>query len=100
MELGIAFVLLAALTAAERMLERLPKWNPIEAIGQTALFFYLVHLPMIGALIGLGVLAEWREGSAAQSWLGALCVVLACWPLCVAYGAYKRRWRHAWARFL
>jgi peptidoglycan/LPS O-acetylase OafA/YrhL len=100
MELGIAFVLLAALTAAERALERLPKWNPIEALGRTALFFYLVHIPMIGVLMLLGVLTPPREGSAARSWLGALCVVLACWPLCLCYGWYKRRWRHRWTRFL
>jgi len=100
MELCLAFLLLAGLVRAANVLVRLPKWNPIEVLGQTALFFYLLHLPMIGALLAIGVLPGDRGGSAPQSWLGALFVVLACWPICAAYRCYKQRWRHAWTRYL
>ena len=100
MELGLAFLILAALMRAQDALVRLPKWNPIEVLGQTALFFYLLHLPMIGALRAIGALPGHRDGSAAQSWLGALFVVLACWPVCAAYRWYKQRWRHGWTRYL
>lgn len=100
MELGLAALLLAALTGAGAALVRLPEWNPLAALGRVPMFFYLLHLPMIGVLLALGVLPARGEGSAAQSLVGMLLVSLACWPFCLLYGWYKRRFAHAWTRYL
>lgn len=100
MELGVAALLLAALFAAGAALARLPAWNPLAALGRVPMFFYLLHLPMIGLLLAFGVLPGRGEGSASQSLSGMLLVALACWPFCLLYGSYKRRFGHAWTRYL
>lgn len=100
LELGLALLVLALLMKCERLLARLPDGNPIAVLGRVPLFYYLLHLPMIGGLIAVGLLPGRGEGSAAMSLLGTLAVVAACWPLCGAYAWYKGRYRHAWTRFL
>jgi uncharacterized membrane protein len=100
MELGLVALLLAALAAAERGLARLPRLDPVLVLGQVPLFFYLLHLPMIGALMALGLLPPHGGGSAGGSWLRALLVVACCWPLCALYRRYKQRQRGGWTRYL
>ncbi len=99
-ELGLAVIVLGALMTFRGVLERVPDQNPLAVLGRVPMFFYLLHLPMIGALMGIGLLPGRGQGSAAMSLLGTMIVVVACWPLCGAYGWYKRRHRHAWTRYL
>ncbi|MCR9248654.1 MAG: heparan-alpha-glucosaminide N-acetyltransferase domain-containing protein [bacterium] len=100
LELGLAFWLLALLMRCEPWLARLPRFEPVATLGRTPLFYYLLHLPMIGALMWIGLLPGRHEGNAATSLYGTLAVALACWPCCLAYGWYKQRYRHAWTRYL
>ena len=100
MELGIAFLVLAVATRAESLLARTAAWNPLLVLGQVPLFFYLLHLPAIGALVHIGWLPAADEGGAGASWLGALQVTAVCLPLCAAYRIYKRRSGHRWTRYV
>lgn len=100
MEIGLALLILAALMRASSLLAMAPRWNPLAVLGRVPMFFYLLHLPMIAALQALGALPAHGTGSAAASVLGTLIVTLVCWPLCLGYGWYKRRFAHAWTRYL
>lgn len=73
------------------------RWQPLVVLGQVPLFFYLLHLPLIGLLMGLGVLT--RPQPWPISWLGALLVLLLAWPCCLWYRRCKQR-GHAFARWL
>ena len=100
LELGLAFLILALFIRGERLLARVWKHNPLAVLGRVPLFYYLLHLPVIGAMVLFGPLPGRHEGSAGMSLLGTLAVVAVCWPLCGLYGWYKQRYRHAWTRFL
>ncbi len=98
MELGLMALLLALLLAVQRRLGgRLEHWNPLLVVGQVPLFFYLVHLPLLGLLAHLGVLPM---GGAGRSWLAALVVLVLLTPLCGLYRWYKQACRHRWTRYL
>ncbi|MCA8951495.1 MAG: DUF1624 domain-containing protein [Planctomycetes bacterium] len=100
LELGLALLLLAALLRAEGLLARLGRLNPLTTLGRVPMFYYLLHLPVIGALMLWGILPAHGQGSAAETPRGTLIVVLACLPFCAGYAWYKRRYRHAWTRYL
>lgn len=100
LEIGLSLLVLGAFMAAERVLARLPERNPLTVFGRVPMFYYLVHLPLIGLLVTIGPLPGQREGTVIDTLWGTPLVVALCWPLCLAYGAYKRRWQHAWTRYL
>lgn len=99
LELGLMALLLAALFWWQEQ-PRAGNWKgqPIYVLGQVPLFFYLLHLPLIGALMYGGVLP--RPSPWTVSWGGALLLVLLAWPLCWLYRRYKQTGRHAWTRYL
>jgi uncharacterized membrane protein len=95
LELGLMALLLSVAMAAEHAAGDA---GPVAVFGQTALFFYLLHvhaLALAATLTGTagrgGVLSAWICGSA---------VVVALWPLCRRYGRYKRAHPDGWARFV
>ena len=98
MELGLMALLLALLLRLQARGAPVWRWNPLLVLGQVPLFFYLLHLPLIGVCRELGLFARTTE--VRWSWLQALVVVLIAWPLCAAYRWYKQRWRHGWTRYL
>lgn len=100
MELGLAFLILALLLKCETLLAKIPAANPLGVLGRVPMFYYLLHLPMIAVLMDRGALPGRGQGSWGTSLLGTLYVVAACWPLCLGYDWYKRRFRHAWTRYL
>ncbi|HEX5051986.1 MAG TPA: heparan-alpha-glucosaminide N-acetyltransferase domain-containing protein [Planctomycetota bacterium] len=100
LELGLSLLVLALFRRCDRGGARAPGKNPVALLGRVPLFFYLLHLPMIGLLIALGVLPAHGAGSWSSSPFATLVVVLACWPLCAGYDWYRRRFRHGWTRFL
>lgn len=98
LELGLMALLLAALVAvAARRGERPLRVDPLRLLGQTPLFFYLLHLPLIGLLAYGGVFP--RPGSWPRSWLMALVVAALALPLCAWFRAHKARGAR-WARWL
>lgn len=96
LELGIASLLLAGLMrlgpAATRALE------PLRRLGQTALFFYLLHIHVLWTVAQVTGLHA-RLGL-ASAYVGALGVVLALFPLCAWYRRYKVAHPDGWARWI
>jgi len=57
---------------------------PLAALGQVPLFFYLLHIVVIGLLLAIGVFPP-HGGVWWGSWLGAALVVAICWWPCMVY---------------
>ena len=97
LELGLMALLLVAFDVAERHVT-VRHNGPLLVFGQTALFFYVVHhvLLMAPAIAG-GLLG--RLGL-AESYLIALGVLIALYPVCRWYRSYKRAHPNSWARFI
>ena len=89
--------------SAVQRVERLPAsgWlhDRVLVLGQTALLFYVLHIPL---LEGVARLAGWSHAigreqpqiGAASAWLGAAAVLLVLYPVCAWYRAYERRHRN------
>jgi uncharacterized membrane protein YcfT len=96
LELGIAAIALALLM---RLGARTPRvLEPLRLIGQTALFFYLLHahlMMLFAVLTGLkhtlGVLSAYA---------GAIGVVVVLYPACAWYRGYKARNPDGWPRWI
>ncbi len=88
LELGLMALLLAGLLALQARLARPPRArNPFLVLGKTALFFYLLHFPLLAvAAAGLGLASR---GGLAHTYIAAAAVVAALYPACLWYGRYK-----------
>lgn len=63
------------------------RWQPLTAFGRSAMMFYLAHL-WLYALLGLA----FRGGASLAQMLAMWAVgLLMLWPLCLRWGAFKRR---------
>ncbi len=98
LELGLMALLLAGLGAWYGRRTPLAA-SPLLVLGQVPLFFYLLHLPLIGLGAALGALPA-RDGDWLASWIGAAGVVLVAWPMCWLYRRYKQAGRHPWTAYL
>jgi uncharacterized membrane protein len=96
LELGIAALVLAALM---RLGERVPKvLEPLRLFGQTALFYYLLHIHALK-------LVAWITGlhgklGLLSSYVGALAVLVVLYPACAWYRRYKAAHPASWARWI
>lgn len=92
LELAIAFGLLAAAWRWSR------PWAPLALIGQTALFYYLLHAHLCkGVALALGVYRTKGLGATAFAWVA---MMLLLYPLCRWYLGVKRRHPRSVLRFL
>jgi len=92
LELAIAFGLLAAAWRWSR------PWRPLVVLGQTALFYYLVHAHLLkAAALALGVYRAEGLGVTAVAWVATVVLV---YPLCRWYLGVKRRHPASLLRFL
>jgi uncharacterized membrane protein len=114
LELGIAFLCLAALFHWQARATRpggpgagLGSRGPRPAfaadglvltLGQTPMFFYLLHFPLLILSARLLGLRE-RLGLGA-AYLGAASVVIALYPACRWYRGYKAAHRDGWPRYI
>lgn len=97
LELGLVMLLLAALLGLEPRVPPRPN-GPLLVLGQTALFFYLLHWPLLGlpaVLLGL-----FHAAGLGTTYLAAMAVVLVMLPLCRWYRGYKRAHPNGWARYI
>ncbi len=99
LELGLMALLLAGLLALERAWDR-PRWqgNPLLVLGQTALFFYMLHFILLGA--GAQALGDAIPRGLPQAYLAAGAVVLALYPACRWYRDFKRRHPRSLAQYV
>ncbi len=97
LELGLCFLCLSgffALTARKS-----PKAsNPLLVLGQTPMFFYLLHFPLL-VLSARWLHVESKLGLGA-TFVGALAVVTVLYPACRAYRRYKAAHKHSLARYV
>jgi uncharacterized membrane protein len=86
LELGIMALLLALLTRVTRG-SPFSSDHPLVVFGQTSMFFYLLHIPLL-ALLSHGLNLHHQLGMAAAFGFAALAAFL-LFPLCRWYRAYK-----------
>jgi len=92
LELAIAFCLLAVASRWAR------PWRPLVVLGQTALFFYLVHIHLFKAVaVPLGLYKSEGLGATAIAWLAMLVLL---YPACRWYLGVKRRHPRSVLRFV
>ncbi|EYF07443.1 Hypothetical protein CAP_0196 [Chondromyces apiculatus DSM 436] len=98
LELGVMALALSGFFVLARRVGE-PRWmRPLAVLGQTALFFYVLHVHALH-------LAAWALGMSRKAGLGAtylstLLFVVAVYPACVAYGRYKAAHPEGWTRYL
>jgi uncharacterized membrane protein len=94
-ELGIAWLLLAALWTAD-----LPAWVrwPLTVLGQSALFFYVLHAHLLR--FGAWSLGLLRSSGLVASYLAATAVILLLLPLCMRFRQYKVAHPESVAKYL
>ena len=97
LELGIMALILAAMFRLAA--HRTPSPNSLfMVLGQTPMFFYLLHFPLlVQSARLLGVESKLGLGAA---YLGAATVVAVLYPVCRWYRGYKAAHRTGWARFV
>lgn len=98
LELGLMALCLAAFFRLERVPAAVTTLQPLWLIGQTALFYYLLHYHLL-------TLASWVFGGAHQGGLAVtygatLATLTALFPLCVWYRGYKHTHPHGWPRYV
>jgi uncharacterized membrane protein len=96
LELGIASLMLAALFLA---CERNPDFlAPVRTLGQTALFYYLLHIHVMMLVAHLtGVHGKLGLMGA---YFGTACTVLALYPVARWYGRYKVAHPGGWRQYV
>ena len=99
LELGLMALCLWGLLRFARRRRRAPSArNPLLVFGQTALFFYLLHAPVLFlAAVGLGVLG--KLGLVA-TYSAALGVLVLMYPLCIWFRRYKAARPASWIRLI
>jgi uncharacterized membrane protein len=96
LELALMFGCLAGFTWLARDPRR--ELRVLTVFGQTAFFFYVIHVHLLKLAAWVLGLAEGGElGLTFAFTVGAL---LALYPLCVAYGRYKAAHPAGWTRYL
>lgn len=97
LELGIMALILSGMFRLAA--HRTPSPNNLfMVLGQTPMFFYLLHFPLlVQSARLLGVQSKLGLGAA---YLGAATVVAVLYPVCRWYRGYKAAHRIGWARFV
>jgi len=93
-ELGIAWLLLAALWTAD-----LPSWAraPLTILGQSAFFFYLLHAHLLR--LGAWSLGLLRSSGLTATYVAAALVIAGLLPLCAWFRRYKLAHPESVARY-
>jgi len=97
LELGLMALVLGGLLALER--SGAPGWlRPLGLLGQTALFFYVLHVHLLG--LAALLLDQLQKAGIAATLLASGLVLLALYPACVRYARYKVAHPDGLARYL
>jgi uncharacterized membrane protein len=95
LELGLMALLFALFL---RIPAASPALRPLVLLGQTALFFYLLHAHLLeGAARGLGL---FRRAGLAGTYGAAALTIAVLAPLCGVYRRYKQAHPDGWTRYL
>jgi uncharacterized membrane protein len=98
LELGLMALVLSLFFKLAGRAGTLPGLRPLQVLGQTAFFFYLLHVHLLeGFASALGL--EGKLGLASAYGFG-LAIVVVLYPACVRYLAYKQAHPDGWTRYL
>jgi len=99
LELGLMALCLAALFSLGRRVPAAARWlRPLLVLGQTALFFYLLHVHVL--TLAAWALGASHHGGLAVTYAAGAGIVLLLYPLCARYRRYKLAHPDGWARFI
>jgi uncharacterized membrane protein len=96
LELGLMFALLALFTWLERDPHR--ELRVLSVFGQTAFFFYVIHVHLLK--LGAWALGLAEGGELGLTFAFTVGSLLALYPLCVIYSRYKAAHPGGWTRYL
>lgn len=101
LELGLMALALAAFFAASRRaggagIGRL--LEPLAVFGQTALFFYVIHVHAL--VLAARALGMHKQAGLGATYLASAVFLVAVYPLCAWYRRYKLAHPDGWARYL
>lgn len=100
LELGLMALVLLGFWKVERRLRRPPwHWNPLLVLGQTALFFYVLHFVVLGAA-ATAITGGLRQRGLPETYLATVAVLVVLYPVCCGYRAYKRAHPRSWAQYV
>jgi uncharacterized membrane protein len=98
LELGVMGLLLALFLRVSHGRAGLGALAPLVLLGQTAFFFYLLHVHLLeGVAHGLGLV---RHEGLPGTFLAAALAVAVLFPLCALYRRYKAAHPDGWARYV
>ena len=99
LELGLMGIILSLLfRLQDRSRGAIRPWNPILVFGQTAFFFYVLHIVILElSARALGVYAKMGLGT---TYLATAAVLVFLYPCCLRYRRYKTSHPGGWARYI
>jgi uncharacterized membrane protein len=96
LELGIAFLLLAAFVAVDD--EQPRRWlEPLGLLGATAFFYYLLHVHLLKTV---SPLFNPDTHGLVKTYVAAAAALVLLYPLCVLYRRYKSAHPDGWTRYI
>ena len=99
LELGLMALILWGFFRYQRTMKSpVRTWNPLIVFGQTAFFFYLLHMHiLLIAGIATGMFMNHGLGTA---YLAALGVLILLYPLCLWFRRFKAARPRGWVRYI
>ena len=98
LELGLMAIILSGFFALDRLQGDFPGQKLLLVLGQTALFYYVLHVHLLEAAAHLLHL-ESRLGL-SSAYLGGALIVILLYPACLRYRSYKQAHPGGWTRYL
>jgi uncharacterized membrane protein len=99
LELGLMAVILGVLFGMQRKADRpVRRRNPLLVFGQTALFFYVLHIVLLElSARALGLHSKMGLGA---TYLATMAVLVVLYPVCLWYRRYKASHPGGWTRYV
>ena len=99
LELGLMAVILAGFFRYQRTMKGPARtWNPLLVFGQTAFFFYLIHMPVL--MIAAFALGMFMNQGLGAAYLAAPGVLILLYPLCLWFRRFKAKRPGSWVRYI
>ncbi|MBA2564379.1 MAG: DUF1624 domain-containing protein [Gemmatimonadetes bacterium] len=98
LELGLMAICLAGFFRLAARTTSWPGSKLLLVLGQTALFFYVLHIPLLE--LGARALGLWHARGLAATYVATVVTVALLYPLCVLYRTYKAGRPGGWTRYL
>jgi uncharacterized membrane protein len=75
--------------------------RPLEVYGSVALFFYLLHIPILAVAVRiLGKEQYYRAGGLTETYIAWFALLIVMYPLCLWYGKIRRKTRNPIIRMI